>query len=324
MISLLANLSKATPVQSQPACILAKSGKLSKNSAQERTKERIDKPTAAGHHASTPDKERCGMLDLFVTHDHYILAAIALFGTLGAAGLFLWLAHRSPAALVISRFRGLSPPFVNVVGVLFALTLAFLANDTWNAHDRAVTAVYHEAGALRSVRSLSAGLPESLRQELDRDIDLYIDAVTAGEWPQLANRTSSPAAAEALARLQAALAAPRVAQAVAPATHFQMLQQAMEARDAREQRIALSQTHVNPLKWLGMAFLGLLTMISIAMVYVDQPNAELLAVALFAAAAAPTAAIVLIQGTPFQPPGAASPAPLLALKPTLLPGSPAR
>ena len=28
----------------------------------------------------------------------------------------------------------------------------------------------------------------------------------------------------------------------------------------RDQRIALSQMHVNPLKWMGMAFLGLLTL----------------------------------------------------------------
>ena len=57
----------------------------------------------------------------------------------------------------------------------------------------------------------------------------------------------------------------------------------------------------------------LLTMVSIAMVYVDQPKAEILAIALFAAAAAPTAAIVLIQGNPFQPPSAASAAPIASL-----------
>ncbi|MBF0323615.1 MAG: DUF4239 domain-containing protein [Alphaproteobacteria bacterium] len=253
------------------------------------------------------------MLELLRTHDHYVLAAVALFGTLAAAAAFLWLAHRSRLAPWIASFRGLSPPFVNVVGVLFALTLAFLANDTWNAHDRAVTAVYHEAGALRTIRALAVELPEASRDGLDRAIDRYVAIVVAEEWPLLAKRRASAAAIDALAVLQAELSRPVIAQALAPAAHAQMLQQAMEARDARETRIALSQTHVNPLKWLGMAFLGLLTLISIAMVYVDQPKAELLAIALFAAAAAPTAAIVLIQGNPFQPPGAASPAPLQAL-----------
>lgn len=43
--------------------------------------------------------------------------------------------------------EGVAPPFINIVGVLFALTLAFLANDTWSAHDRAMGAVYREADA---------------------------------------------------------------------------------------------------------------------------------------------------------------------------------
>jgi hypothetical protein len=56
-----------------------------------------------------------------------------------------------------------------------------------------------------------------------------------------------------------------------------------------------------------MAFLGFLTMISIAMVHVDRSRAELLAILLFAAAAAPTAAIILAHGNPFQEPVTAAP-----------------
>jgi len=248
-----------------------------------------------------------------VSYDHYLLAAFALFGTLGAAALMLFLAHKSRFAALISSYRGLSPPFVNVVGVLFALTLAFLANDTWNAHDRAVNAVYHEAGALRSIQALAAPLPASQQQAVDQAVRRYADSTVRQEWPLLAHRQSSPETAQTMAALLETLARSEVAAALAPAIHAEMLRQAVVARDARESRIALSKTHVNPLKWLGMAFLGLLTMISIAMVYVDQPKAEILAVALFAAAAAPTAAIVLIQGNPFQPPSAVSAAPIAGL-----------
>jgi hypothetical protein len=81
-------------------------------------------------------------------------------------------------------------------------------------------------------------------------------------------------------------------------------------RDERDQRVALSQTHVNPLKWCGMAFLGMLTLLSIAVVHVDRPRAAFVAVVLFALAAAPTAAIVLIQGNPFQHPTDVTPGPI--------------
>jgi hypothetical protein len=253
------------------------------------------------------------MAELIHTHDHFLLAGMALFGTLGAAGLMLWLAHCSRHAKLIRSFRGVSPPFVNVVGVLFALTLAFLANDTWNAHDRAVTTTFHEAGNISSIVALSQHLPPPEREAVRHALDTYVRGAVHDEWPMLGRRLNNPATENDLVNLLSVLSRPELAARMTPAGHQLMLQQAIAVRDAREQRIALSQTHVNPLKWLGMAFLGLLTMISIAMVYVDQPKAELLAVALFAAAAAPTAAIVLIQGNPYQPPSAASSAPLAAL-----------
>ena len=59
-----------------------------------------------------------------------------------------------------------------------------------------------------------------------------------------------------------------------------------------------------------MAFLGLLTMVSIAIVHVEQLRAATVAIVLFAVAAAPTAAIVLMQGNPFQIPSFVSPAPI--------------
>jgi hypothetical protein len=60
-----------------------------------------------------------------------------------------------------------------------------------------------------------------------------------------------------------------------------------------------------------MAFLGFLTLLSVSVVHVDKPRAAMVAVILFALAAAPTAAIVLIQGNPFQQPTSVNPAPII-------------
>lgn len=252
------------------------------------------------------------MSQMLHTYDHYLLAAIALFGTLSAAAFGYWLGH-SRFAPLIRRYRGLSPPFVNVIGVLFALTLAFIANDTWNAHDRATNAVFQEAGALRNIQALSRHLPDATRARVDDALQRYVRLSVEEEWPRLANRHGSAATSEALAALLEVLSGADVARALHATSHAQVLEQAITVRGAREQRMALAQTHVNPLKWLGMAFLGLITMISISMVYVEQPKAELLAVLLFAAAAAPTAAIVLVQGNPYLEPSAVKPAPLAEL-----------
>ena len=247
------------------------------------------------------------------TYDHYGYAAIALLGTFVGAWFLLWVTLSSPWAERIRAWRGVSPPFLGVVGVLFALTLAFLANDTWNAHDRALNAVYQEADGLRSISALAEHLPPAVKAKVVDAVHGYARVTVEEEWPMLARRQSSREASGQLDRLLAMLAGPEVSATTPSGVHALMLAQAAQVRTARGQRIALSQTHVNPLKWLGMAFLGFLTMISIAMVHVDQGRAEILAMVIFAAAAAPTAAIVLVQGNPFQPPTVVHAGPIKAI-----------
>ena len=120
----------------------------------------------------------------------------------------------------------------------------------------------------------------------------------------LAQCVTDPAARRAADRLLALAAAPGIPAALGTVVPQRML---AEIATIRENRIGLSRTHVNPLKWITMAFLGFLTLASIAVVHVDGPVAALTSMVLFGLAAAPTAAIVLIHGNPFQPPSAVKP-----------------
>ncbi len=242
--------------------------------------------------------------------DHYGYARFALLGTAGAVVGVQWLLQGSRWTPWAHSLRGVVPPFINIVGVLFGLTLAFLANDTWSAHDRALNAVFREADSLRSLVVLSGQLAEPLKGRVREAVSGYAQA-SAGEWPLLARRQASPEVTERADALLTLLAGQTVAAGTSASVQALMLRQASDIRDQHEQRIGLSQTHVNPLKWLGMAFLGFLTLLSVAVVHVEQPRAALTAIVLFALAAAPTAAIVLVQGNPFQQPTSVSPAPIL-------------
>ena len=245
------------------------------------------------------------------TYDHYGYALIAIFGTFAAVAVIHWLMQRSPWAAWIRTLNGVVPPFINIIGVLFGLTLAFLANDTWNAHDRAINAVYKEADALRSLTVLSNQLAEPQRSQLHQALTDYANA-SVSEWSLLAQRKSSPEVSAKADQLLVMLSSPAIAQIAGDNVQALMLRKVTDIRDDREQRIGLSQTHINPLKWLGMAFLGLLTLLSVAVVHAENPRAAFVAIMLFALAAAPTAAIVLVQGNPFQEPSSVSPAPIAA------------
>lgn len=238
-------------------------------------------------------------------YDHYVYALIAVGGTAIAVAGVYGLMTTEPWARRIHALKGVAPPFINVVGVLFGLTLAFLANDTWTAHDRALNAILREADSLRSLSVLSDTLDPRDQIEFRAAIATYAKAAVA-EWPLLARCQTDP---------QVDRDADHLLLLAARASSTGAVQQSVighvaNIRASRDLRIELSQTHVNPLKWLGMAFLGFLTLLSVAVVHADNVRAAMTGVILFALAAAPTTAIVLIHGNPFQEPQAVSPAPI--------------
>lgn len=245
------------------------------------------------------------------TYDHYGYALVAVIGTFAAVWGIHWLMTRSRWAAAIRGLNGVVPPFINIIGVLFGLTLAFLANDTWSAHDRAMNAVYKEADALRSLVVLANKLQEPQRTRLHSALTDYAQACVA-EWPLLGQRSSSHEVSAKADDLLTLLGSTELGKAAGENVQALMLRKVTDIRDNRDLRIGLSQTHINPLKWLGMAFLGLLTLLSVAVVHAENPRAAYVAIMLFAFAAAPTAAIVLIQGNPFQQPSSVSPAPIAA------------
>lgn len=238
----------------------------------------------------------------WLAYEHYAYAALAVLGTLAAVWMVGRLMRRFDARL--RPFAGVVPPFINIIGVLFGLTLAFIGNDTWSARDRAMDAVFQEADGLRVLLALSD-------EALAAQVRAYGHAVAA-EWPELRARRVDPAVGAAADALLRAVAEPDVAARFGGNVQQLMLEKVVEIRAERDLRISLTQTHLNPLKWMGMAFLGLVTILSVAAVHIGQPRAAMLAIWLFALAAAPSAAIVLVQGNPFQIPAAVGPEPIIA------------
>jgi len=246
----------------------------------------------------------------WLVYEHYAYAAVAAFGTLAAVWMVDRLSHRPTVSARLARYAGVVPPFINVNAMLFGLTLAFIAADTWSARDRAMDAVFREADSLRSLLVLAEEQPEPLRTGLATAVRDYGEAA-AGEFTALRARETAEGARRAADHLLRLVAEPEVETAAGAAVHAEMLRKVMALRDDRDLRVSLSRTHLNPLKWLGMASLGFLTILSIWAVHLDRPKAGTLAITLFALAAAPSAAVVLVQGNPFQEPAAISAEPIL-------------
>lgn len=238
---------------------------------------------------------------MWIIYDHYLYALIVIIGTLVTLIVIQWFIQFSHWSSWALSLQGIAPPLINVISVLFALTLAFLANDTWLAHDRVTKTVYKEADSLRAVDTLTRQLPTQQQAQVTQAVHAYAGAV-ANEWADLARRQTSSAVKTQSDALFNILSSPTSSQSLGSTMQALLLKKMDESCKERDQRVALSQTHVNPLKLLGMGFLKLLTLISVGIVHIDKPRAAFVAMLLLALSAAPKAAIVLIQSNPFQQP----------------------
>src|SRR5829696_5000293 len=71
---------------------------------------------------------------------------------------------------------------IAVVGVVYAVTLAFIVIVTWEEFRDARDTVNHEAGALRSLYRDSASLPEPARSRMGGLVVQYGREVAGPEW----------------------------------------------------------------------------------------------------------------------------------------------
>jgi hypothetical protein len=87
------------------------------------------------------------------------------------------------------------------------------------------------------------------------------------------------------------------------------------ALDARRQRIIVSESSVNWVKWTGVILVALLTLIAIAFVHSDNRLTAALALGLFSAAVAASLMLIVAQERPFSGPFAVKPDVLVQVMP---------
>jgi hypothetical protein len=227
------------------------------------------------------------------------LVVLVGMGLLTAAiyAVVMRLAVGERAAAMGAVSAGMLPP----MGILFALIVGFLAVGVWGNVDRAEEAVDSEASALRSVVLLSDGLPADPRTRMRALIRRQIQTAVTDEWPAMEEQRASLAAipvplSDAL-RLALGLTPRGGAEAVARRELVASLEDAM---DARRQRIIVSDSSINAVKWLGLLALATLTLIAIAVVHCGNRTSARIAMALFAVAVAAVITMLASQDQPFS------------------------
>jgi hypothetical protein len=214
-----------------------------------------------------------------------------------AAGI-VWLTHLSPARPFFASCIGIAGPFFASVAVLFSLFAAFLANDVQHRQAAAKAAILNEADGIRTILRLAEALGEPGSQ-VDAAAVGYIQWVLAKELPAMREGEDTTEDLAALRNLSLALLAPSLAAAAPPAAHQAMLEGLVEVRQARLQRLILTEGVSGPMNWLAMLILGVLTQVAVAVVQLERLRPQALALFVFTTAFAATVVLIGLGERPF-------------------------
>lgn len=150
----------------------------------------------------------------------------------------------------------------SVIGVTFAVLLAFVTMICVETYDNARAAVANEATAARDVASAAASMPPPLATHISGTLAAYLRQVIDQEWPaQIAGRRA-PGASPALADLNASASAYEPPGAGASNRQAVLLADLGRLQDARATRLQAARYGVPDLVWLVLLVGGALTVVS--------------------------------------------------------------
>jgi len=215
-------------------------------------------------------------------------------------------------------FKAISPGLLSPLGIIFALFIAFTAAQVWTDNEKARGEIDREASALRGATVLAPSFPREFQVQLSELIRRYITDVAAQEWPIMAQGKAN------LRAIPGVLAeALQATFALNPSSEGQKAAQrdiatALEtALDARRQRIIISESQVNLVKWACLFIQGICVLIAIAMVQSDNRLSSLIALGIFATGVAASTLLILAHDRPFIGELSIKPDPLLQVMPEI-------
>src|SRR5947209_5891998 len=96
-------------------------------------------------------------------------------------------------AIVEGEHNDVAGFLIAVVGVVYAVTLAFIVIVTWEEFRNARDTVEEEAGALRALYRDARALPEPTATQASQLVVRYAEAVAGPEWDAMDNGRTSTA-----------------------------------------------------------------------------------------------------------------------------------
>ena len=229
-----------------------------------------------------------------------------LLGLLLVAGLPLLtvavqaLVRRLAPHIVAGEHNDVAGFLIAVVGVVYAVTLAFIVIVTWEGYRDARSTVHHEAGALRSLFRDSRELPEPARPQLGGLVLRYAAEVASGEWEALDRGESSRAAFDLVGEMFATLGGVAATTPAEEAFLNDALARLNDVAEDRAERISVAEEGLLSILWAAIVVGGAVTLGFALLFGVSNERLHYLMVGAFATVLALQVFVILVLSHPFS------------------------
>jgi hypothetical protein len=185
----------------------------------------------------------------------FLLAGLAVLG----AVLFVLAVHQFLSIELRRRHNDVAAAIFSVVGVTFAVLLAFVAMLAWEGFNKAKAAAYAEAATVLDLHNVAVGLAGPEMPALRDDIIGYLETVIRVEWPAQAEGVFVDRGRAFLEKLNTLAIGLKPANVADGNLHAQLLQSLARLWDARQQRLLAAETTIPAVVWIVTILGGALT-----------------------------------------------------------------
>jgi hypothetical protein len=187
-----------------------------------------------------------------------------------------------------------------VVGVVYAVILAFIVIVTWEQFRDARAIVDREAGGLRSLYRDSRSLPEPGRTRIGELVVRYGQEVSTGEWTAMEKGESSPAAFDLITEMFTTLGGVNVTTPTQETFLSDALVRLNDVAEDRAQRITVAEEGMVSVLWAAIVLGGVMTVGFSLLFGVSNERLHYLMVGVFAAVLALQIFVILVLNHPFS------------------------
>jgi hypothetical protein len=243
----------------------------------------------------------------FVMHPgmvyEYPLAGVGLLlvslAALGAV-LFELTVHQFLSIELRRRHNDVAAAIFSVIGVTFAVLLAFVAMLAWEGFNKAKAAAYAEAATVLDVYYASVGLAGPERPVMRDDIVGYLETVVRVEWPAQAEGRIVDRGTAYLEKLNTTAIGLKPSTVAEGNMHAALLQSLTRLWDARHDRLLAAETTIPAVVWIVTIAGGALTIAFGSFLGVPSLGMHLAMSAALATSGALVLILIIALSNPFR------------------------